>query len=268
MTKPVNERNRTTWRMTRRWGPTAAAVLCMVAAAGFFVAGQQRTDGEKQEAQATASTAVKQKDQALEATEPVCDRPQLDAELTRMCAELQEARERPDPVPAEQVDYQLVRSYVDDALDQDPRLSESALLALVQQVYAQNPPADGKTPTPAELLALIRQVYAENPPADGVDGTNGTNGRDGQNAFCFDNPTAPECQPKQGPQGVSVVGFGFERTEDGQCVLAQVLENPVDGARQTIRLPIPDQLCQESDPPEDPPADPPENGPGGLLPGG
>lgn len=260
MTQPAIERK----RALRRWIPTALAVVCMLAAAGFFTVGQLRTEDEKQEVTQEKEVAVQQKDQALEAAEPVCEQAQLSTELTRMCAELQMLRDSPEPMPAELVDYQRVRVMVDDALDQDPRLSESALLALAQQVYAQNPPADGRTPAPAELLVLIRQVYAENPPApgaDGTDGTDGTNGQAGRNAFCFDNPDAAECQPRQGVQGVSVVGFGFERAEDGQCVLAQVLENPADGARQTIRLPIPDEFCPAAEP------DPPVVDPG-LLPGG
>jgi hypothetical protein len=140
----------------------------------------------------------------------------------------------------------------------------------VLEAYQADPPAPGATPTAAELLVLIRQVYAEDPPAAGqnafcFDNPNAqecqpADGRDGQNAFCYDNPDDPACQPRQGAQGVSVVRFGFERTDDGQCVLAQVLNNPATGTEETLRLPIPDQMCQQADPPAD--DDP------GLLPGG
>jgi hypothetical protein len=245
-----------TRRQLGRWAPAGASVLCMLTAAGFFTVGNLRSDDAAENAQETATVAVQQKDQVLEATDPACEHPQADPTLTRMCAEVQAVRKMPAPAPAEQVDYQRVRSYVDDALDQDPRLSEAALLALVQQVYTQDPPADGKAPTPEELLVMIRQVYAADPPAPGPPGADGPQGVPGAPGA----PGADGAPGAPGPQGVSVVGFGFERTADGQCVLAEVLENPATGEQQVIRLPIPDQFCQPvpTEPTEEP----------GLLPGG
>lgn len=224
---------------------TVGAVVSAVIAGGWFVVGNLNAGKDVDTAQANERGAVEQKEQVLEVVAPICDRPQLDAELTLLCAQAEVAERSPAPSvgATERVDYDRVQKMVDDALAQDPALSESALLALVRQVFAQNPPADGKTPSVDELLSYIRQVYAENPPERGEKGDSGGKGDAGQNAYCFDNPDDPACQPRQGAQGVSVVGFGFERTDDGQCVLAQVLENPADGQRQTIRLPIPDSMC-------------------------
>lgn len=258
MTEPVSRRR---WNP---WLPAAVAVACMFAAAGFFVAGQMRTNGEKDQAVGTAAAAVDQRDDVVAAAGPVCQRPQLDAEMTALCAEVQAARKDPVPIPAEQVDYQRVRQLVDEALAQDPRLSESALLALVRQVYASDPPEDGKAPTPEALLALIRQVYAENPPEDGKDGAKGDQGTPGDQGVKGDKGDKGD-PGDRGPQGVSVVGFGFERTAEGQCVLAEVLENPANGERQTIRLPIPDTFCQQEQPADSPPGNEES---GGLLPGG
>lgn len=218
----MTESARTRWTGAR-WLPTAVTVALIFAAAGFFVAGQIRTGVEKDEAVGTAAAAVNQRDDVVAAAVPVCQRTQKDQALTELCAEVQAARRRPVPVPAEEVDYQRVRGLVTDALSQDPRLSEAALLAMVRQVYQQSPPADGKAPTSAELLALIRQVYAENPPEDGTDGTNG---EDGQNAFCYDNPDDVSCQPREGKAGVDGAA--------GQPPFAWTTSYP-DGSREECR---------------------------------
>lgn len=244
------------------------AALSAFAAAVFFWLAQDEVVNRAETAETAAAQESVQKDEVIAAVEQTvdCTKPQEDRSVAGLCSKVQEAKRQPTlQLPAEQVDYSRVRSYVNEALSQDPRLTEGALLALVRQVFQQNPPKDGESPTPEELLTYIRQVYAENPPEDGVDGTNGTdgiNGLDGKNAFCFDNPSDPACQPKIGPQGISVVAFGKERTPEGQCVLAQILENPATGERQTIRIPVPDVICQEDPPPQESPT--PEEP---LLPG-
>jgi hypothetical protein len=243
-----------------RWVPVGAAVACMFAAAGFFVAGQMRSDGEKDQAVGTAAAAVDQRDEVVAAAGPVCQRAQKDAQLTELCAEVQAARKDPVPVPAEQVDYQRVRGLVDDALSQDPRLSEAALLAMVRQVYQQNPPKDGEAPTEAEMLALIRQVYAENPPEDGADGTNG------QNAFCYDNPDDPSCQPREGRPGTD----GADGAP-GQPPFAWTTNYP-DGSREECRRAeefdpaAPRYVCQFVPAQEPPPTTEPTETTGGGLP--
>ena len=108
-----------------------------------------------------------------------------------------------------------------------------------------------------ELVVLTGKGCAEDPPADGTDG---------QNAFCFDNPDADRCQPKQGVQGISVIGMRFERTDAGDCVLAELLRNPANGEDSVVRVPVPAQMCGVDEPA--PPETTTEAPGGGLLPGG
>jgi hypothetical protein len=233
----------------------------MFAAAAFFVTEQMRTDGEKDQAVGTAAAAVDQRDDVVAAAGPVCQRPQKDRALSDLCAEVQAAREDPVPVPAEEVDYQRVRGLVGDALSQDPRLSEAALLAMVRQVYQQNPPKDGADPSAEELLAMIRQVYAENPPADGAAGANG------QNAFCYDNPDVEQCQPRQGEPGAA--GPPGPSGADGQPPFAWTTSYP-DGSREECRRAAefdpaaPRYDCEFVAAPE-PPTETTTEAPGGLL---
>lgn len=248
------------------WTRVVALVVLAVGITWFVVDNnQQETRAET--AETVADSAQAKTDQIVAKAAPVCSQPQSDPELMRLCAEVADAKKL-EPTPAEQVDYARVQRIVADALEQDPDLSEAALVARVQKVYRANPPKDGKKgkdavpPSLEELLVLIRQVYAEDPP---VDGTNG------QNAFCFDNPDDDRCQPKQGVQGISVIGMRFERTDAGDCVLAELLRNPANGEDSVIRVPVPAGLCEEQQPPDDPTSEPPtstENPGGGLLPGG
>jgi hypothetical protein len=190
-----------------------------------------------------------------------CDgKAQVDPAASLACAEIQDAKNDPVPVP-ESVDYDAVQRYVDDALDADPRLSEASLLARLQEVLAANPPEDGKTPTDAELLVLIRQVYAENPPPTPQDGA------PGQNAYCFDNPDDPACQPREGKPGVDGA--------PGQPPFGWVTQYP-DGSREECERPEgfdpqqPRYRCVFYPAPEPPPTQTtdPEPPGGGLLPGG
>jgi len=228
--------------------------LMAVSAAVVFYLGLQ-------DAEDTAGTAVAQRDQVVEAADVACEKPQRDVQLTLLCAEVEAAKANPvqAPAEAEAVDYARVRTMVSEALALDPRLSESALLGLVQGVYRQNPPTDGKTPAPSELLALIRQVYAADPPAPGEDGEPGADGQSGQNAFCFDNPEDPACQPREGRPGADGAA--------GEPPFGWTTAYP-DGSREDCRR------ADEFDPQQPryvcafTPADPPPTSDGGLLPGG
>lgn len=206
---------------------TLTGGLLGLAAAVMFWLGMQ-------DAEDTAGAAVTQKDDVVQAAGPVCERPQPDAQLSALCAEVQHAKLDPVEIPAaaEQVDYDRVEALVADAWERDPRLSEAALMGMVRRVYREDPPADGDTPTDAELLVLVRQVYAENPPAPGVDGQDGADGAPGQNAYCYDNPEDPACQPREGRPGVD--GAPGARGARGEPPFGWSTTYP-DGSREDCR---------------------------------
>lgn len=244
----------------------AVALVLLAVGVTWFVVDNQSEETRADTAEVVADSAQAQTDQIVAKAEPVCSRPQTDPAAMRLCAEIADAKTS-EPTPAEQVDYARVQRIVADALEADPTLTEAALVARVQQVYKAHPPKNGKDgkdavpPSLEELLTLIRQVYAENPPADGTNG---------QNAHCFDQPDDPACQPKQGVQGISVIGMRFERTDAGDCVLAELLRNPANGEDSVVRVPVPAQLCGTDEPPPTTEPEPTatEAPGGGLLPGG
>lgn len=253
-------------RRRPRLGVTVAAGLLLLAVGiTYFVVDGQRTETRADTAEHTADVVLGKNQDVAAAAVPVCSQPQTDPQLIRLCAEVESAEDA-NPTPAERVDYQRVQQIVAAALEQDPTLTEPALLAKVRAVYKQNPPKNGKDgkdavpPSLEELLALIRQVYTENPPAAGADG---------QNAHCFDVPDDPVCQPRQGAQGISVTGMRFERTDAGDCVLAELLHNPANDTDDVLRVPVPAGFCDQP-PPDDPTPDPPTSteAPGGGLLGG
>lgn len=234
------------------WAPTVAALLLILAAAVTYTIGNFHESTRADTAEVHADSEQAKKDQLVNAADPICNRPQKDEQLTRLCAAAEQAQQ-PGPVPAERVDYVRVQALVGQALNDDPRLSEAALLGMVQNVYRSNPPKDGKAPTTEELLALVRQVYAADPPAPGPPGATGETGQKGDTG---DQGATGD----QGVQGVGTVDIRPERNSDGACEWVIVFEDPATGEQREVRHPAGDSAC-----PAPPP--PPETG-GGILPGG
>jgi hypothetical protein len=210
----------------RRWNAGRAILLLgvagLVAGALLFGGRTVTLNDEKTDAQNQASAQGQAKDNVAERAIAVC-KGATPEELQKLngvglCVAAADAKNQPVPTTAAPVPFSLVKSAVDAYLAAHPIAdgpppSDEVVLGFVKQVYEANKPADGKTPSDAELLLLIRQVYAANPPKDGKDGLNG------QNAFCFDNPKADECQPKQGPPGVSVSDIVLDDTNGCELVV-------------------------------------------------
>ncbi len=73
--------------------------------------------------------------------------------------------------------------------------SPQQILAAVREVYEENPPEDGETPTDAELLALIEEVYSEEWAVTGPSLVSSAIA-----AYCAEQPGGT-CSGPQGPPG-------------------------------------------------------------------
>jgi hypothetical protein len=245
-------------RWGARWALVTVALALIAGGTVWFVLGNQHETARADTEHVKAVSEQAKKEQVVAAAGPLCAQPAKNREVTRLCAEVQQAKQAA-PLPAERVDYARVQTMVDQAVATDPNTSEAAILALVREVYSAHPPKDGKTPTDAQLLVLIRQVYRANPPAPGEDGAAGQPGADG--APGRDGEPGKDGAP--GPQGISVVGFRFARADDGSCQLQELLHNPADGSDQTVSVSAPDQFCAQPAPPTST-----TEQPGSLLGGG
>lgn len=140
---------------------------------------------------------------------------------------------------------------------------DTALLVEVVSEYLRaNPPAPGRGPTTEEVRAAANSVMAADPqlfqgPA-GLDGERGPGPTDEQVAaavlaFCGANN---ECRGAQGPQGIGVLEFYFERNGSAACEAVVTYHNPATGESRTERRAAGDAACA------------PLPGDGEILPGG
>jgi hypothetical protein len=137
------------------------------------------------------------------------------------------------------------------------------LISTVAEYLRLNPPAPGRGPTSAEVEAGARTVLTSDPDLfRGVPGVNGEDGERGPGptdeqvaagvlAFCGAND---QCRGAQGPQGIGIPEFYFERNSEGVCEAVVTFHNPATDERVTERRQASDPACAPID--------------GGILPGG
>lgn len=227
---------------SRRWNAGRVLLVCgaVVSIIAAILYG-----AESNSARDEASVAVEQREDVEQEKQDLAERAiaacenAAPADVDRLrqiglCQAAQAATRRPAPPP--EVPFGAVRDAVASYFRANPVRDGKApaprdILGPVRQEVArqlaQNPPVDGadgqdgEPPSDERLLQLIRQVYAATPPADGEDGA------DGRNAFCYDNPGDPACQPATGPRGAR-----------GEPPLGWTSQHP-DGSRQECRR-VPD----------------------------
>jgi hypothetical protein len=232
------------WRVGRLF---LLAGLTGLAAGAIILGGRTVTlHDDVSTAQSSEATAKAEKTAEARAKDEIVDRalafcadasPDQLAKLSAigLCKKAAEAKQLPAATVAPDVPFSLVKQAVDAYFAANPPQAgppptEDVVLRYVRQVYDANRPADGKTPTDAELRVLIQQVYAANPP------------KNGQNAYCYDAPTDPACQPKQGEPGVSVTDIDLDDS-DG-CELVVLFSNGT-----STRKPVNPALCGPTAPP-------------------
>lgn len=187
----------------RRVGATVvvlAVFVLLAGGAGWLLAerrGEQRDD------------ATTERDAAVGAAEQVIDCINDPAATPEQCEdEADDAQEtleeRVPPTGLTERQRREVMLLAAEAVAADPDLSVSEV---VDRVLAELPEpeqgergrpgvdgADGRSPTAAEVRALVEQVYAANPPPPGTDGADGSDGSDGK-----DGSTGP--RGERGEQG-------------------------------------------------------------------
>lgn len=82
-----------------------------------------------------------------------------------------ESKEPSQPFLDASVLLDAAKVRVDDYLATHEIVSAAELLPIVQQVYAENKPADAPAPTDEQVFGILARIYAANPPAPGKDAT-------------------------------------------------------------------------------------------------
>lgn len=135
----------------------------------------------------------------------------------------------------------------------DCRPSTALLIQTVADYLTVNPPASGRGPTSEEVAAGARTVLTADPDLfrgeRGADGERGPGPTDDQVAaavlaFCGANEG---CRGAQGPQGIGVLEFYFERNAEGACEGVVTYHNPATGESRTERRAAGDAACAPLD---------------------
>jgi hypothetical protein len=155
-----------------------------------------------------------------------------------------------DPRQLEQYAKAAAASYCAEHNECAP--NTAVLVPLVADYLRAHPPTQPK-PTDAQVRSAVQFVMDQNP--DAFKGQDGTNGKDAPPvtdeqlaaqvaAYCSDG----RCAGKDGPQGVGVADFDFQRDQDGVCQLVVILVNPADGTSRTVTHRAGDAPCYDPPP--------------------